>query len=134
MSSLSQGACTARRAEPGRTGVPPPGDGDGRASSPRGHRAPADGWRGWRGPDPEQGWGPAAGAAEGEKQGEPEGRGEGSGSPTGERVPGSSVDLWWEKGLGVRGREKEREGGGQANTHVHRLIPNENQNQPKPNS
>lgn len=30
------------------------------------------------------------------------------------------------KAWGVRGREKERERGGQANTHVHRVIPNEN--------
>lgn len=74
----------------------------------------------------ERGWGRAAGAAEGEKREEPEGRREGSGSPTGERVPGSSVDLRWEKGLGVGGGERKREkGGGQANTHVHRLIPNE---------
>lgn len=98
----------------GRTGedggIPPPGDGDSLASSPQGHRAPAHGWRGWQGLDPERGWGWATGAAKGEKQGELEGRGERSGSPMGERVPGSSVDLRWGKGLGVREKRKREKG------------------------
>lgn len=99
-------------------GIPPPGDGDSLALSPQGHRAPAHGWRGWQGLDPEWGWGRATGAAEGEKQGEPEGRGEGSSSPMGERVPGSSVDLRWGKGLGGQGKEKERERGARL-THMY---------------
>lgn len=92
-------------------GVPPPRDGDSLALSPQGHRAPAHGWRGWQGLDPERGRGQATRVAKGEKWGEPKGRGEGSSSPMGERVPGSSVDLRWGKGLGVRGK-REREKGG----------------------
>lgn len=89
-------------------GIPPPRDGDSLTSSPQGHRAPAHGWRGWQGLDPEQGWGRATTVAKGEKQGA---GGEGSSSPMGERVPGSSVDLRWGKGLGVRGKRKREKGG-----------------------
>lgn len=95
----------------GDRGIPPPGDGDSLASSPQGYRAPAHGWRGWQGLDPEQGWGRATRVAKGEKRGQPEGGGEGSGSPMGERVPGSSVDLRRGKGLGVRGKRKREKGG-----------------------
>lgn len=84
----------ARWAELGRTGGSPlPGTG---TAWPCPHRdtglLPMDGGggRGWI----RSGAGvKAPRAAEGEKREEPEGRGEGSGSPTGERVPGSSVDL-----------------------------------------
>lgn len=104
-------------------GIPPPGDGDSLASSPQGHRAPAHGWRGGRG------WiwsgagvGPP-GRPRGRNRGNQRGEGKGPVLPWGEGP-------WEQRGpevgkrLGGSGeRERERKGG-QANTHVHRLIPN----------
>lgn len=112
---------TAGRAEGMRS--PLPGTG---TAWPRPHRAPADGWGASRGQV-------CSGAGV-----EPLGRPRGSNGETGgERgrvqfYPGvegpreQHGPAGGRKAWGVRGREKERERGGQANTHVHRVIPNEN--------
>lgn len=115
-------------------GIPPPGDRDSLASSPRGRGAPADGWRGRQELDLEGAGVEPPGRPRGRNGGIWRGEEKGPVLSRGRGVPGSSVDLWWEKGSGVRGERKREKGGGQANTHVHRLIPNENRNQPKPNS